>query len=62
MVSGSEDVVNEAAGKGSEVPDGLHSGVRPSDFTERGRIGPKAQLQPFHGLGEPAWSLPEVTL
>ena len=62
MVSGSEDVVDEAAGKGSEVPDGLHPGVRPSDLPERGRPIPKAQLQPFHGRGEPVWSLPEGTL
>ena len=30
VVLGLEDVVNETAGEGSEVLDGLHSGVRPS--------------------------------
>ena len=42
MVLVSEDVVNEAEGKGSEVPDGLHYGVRPPDLTECGCLGPKA--------------------
>ena len=44
VVSGSEDVGNGVAGEGSEVPDGLHSGIRPSDLLERGCPGPKAQL------------------
>ena len=41
------DVGNEAAGEISEVPDGLHYGVRPSDIPERGCPAPKAQLQLF---------------
>ena len=32
MVPGLEDVVNEAAGKGSEVPDRIHAVVRPLDL------------------------------
>ena len=30
MMLGSEDVGNSMEGEGSEVPDGLHSGIRPS--------------------------------
>ena len=62
MVSGSEDVVNEVSGKGSEFPDGLHPGVGPSDLPERGCLGPNAQLRPFNGCGEPVWSLIKETL
>ena len=62
MISGSEDVVNEALGKCSEVPDRLHPGVRLLDLPEYGHPGPKAQLQPFHGRGEPVWGLSEGTL
>ena len=54
VVSVLEDVVNKVAGKGSEVSDRIHPGVRPSDITELGRPGPKAQLRQFHGRGDPA--------
>ena len=55
-------MVNKAARESSEVLDGLHSGVRPSDLPEFGRPGTKAQLQPFHGRGEPTLILPNGTL
>ena len=62
MVSVLEEIVNEAVGKGNDVPDGLHPGVRLSDLPVRGHLGPKSQLQPFHGFGEPEWSLTDGTL
>ena len=42
VVSALEDVGNGAVGEVSEVPEGIHSGIRPSDLPERGRPGPKA--------------------
>ena len=44
VVQGLEDVGSGEVGEGSEVPDGLHTGIRPSDLPERGHPGPKAQL------------------
>ena len=44
VVKGLEEVGSGEAGEGSEVPDGLHPGIRPPDLPERGFPGPKAQL------------------
>ena len=49
-------------GEVDEVPDGLYSGVRLSDLSERGRPGPTAQLRPLHGHGVSARHLPEGKL
>ena len=50
------------AREGSAVPYGLHHGIRLPDFSERGRTGPEAQLQPSHGHRVPVRRLPNVTL
>ena len=44
MMQGSEDVGDGETGYGSEVPDGLHPGIRPPDIPERGHLIPEAQL------------------
>ena len=41
---GSEDMGSGDTGEGSEVPDGIHLGIRPPDLPERGRTGPESQL------------------
>ena len=49
-------------GSGAETPYNVIMGRYPLDLLECGHPVLKAQLQPFHGRGEPAWSFPEVTL
>ena len=59
MVQVQEDMGNGAAREGGEVLDGLHLGVRPPYFPERGCPRPAAQLRPFHGHGVHARRLPK---
>ena len=39
--------------EGGTVPDGFHSGERQPYVLEHFRLGPLAQLRPFHGSGVP---------
>ena len=49
-------------GGGSAVPDVLHPGIQPPNLSERGRLGPEAQLRPSYGRRVPEWRLPKGTL
>ena len=44
IVQGLEDVGIGESREGSAVLDGLHSGIRPPDLSERGPLGPEAQI------------------
>ena len=54
----SENVGGGETGEGDEVPDGLYSGFRSSDLSERGRPGLMTELRPLHGHGVSARRLP----
>ena len=58
----SENVGGSETGEGDEVPDGLYSGFRSSDLSERGRPGPTTKIWPLHGHGVYAFCLPEGSL
>ena len=45
--------------EGDEVPDGLYSGFRLLDLSERGRPGLTTQLRPLHVHGVSVFHLPE---
>ena len=47
----SENVGGGETGDVDEVLDGLYSGFRSSDLSERVRPGPMTQLWPIHGHG-----------
>ena len=58
----SENVSGGETGEGDEVPDGLYSGFRSSDLSERGCPGPTTQLQPLHGHRVSTRRLPKGSL
>ena len=55
----SEIVGGDETGEVDEVPDGLYSGFRLSDLSERGCPGPTTQLRPLHGHVVSEFRLPE---